>query len=82
MSAATLRASYSFSAAILRRFNEVVPAGERSKVLEGLVEQATIAREKEYERIAEEFETHPDFAEARQTVNDFAVLNSDPIYEY
>jgi hypothetical protein len=24
-----------------------------------------------YERIAEEFETHPDFADARQTVKDF-----------
>jgi hypothetical protein len=79
---ATLRASYSFSAPILRRFNAVVPTGERSKVLETLVEQIAIAREKEYERIAEEFETHPDFAEARQTVKDFSVLSTDAIHEY
>lgn len=79
---ATLRASYSFSAPILRRFNAVVPTGERSKVLESLVEQIAIAREKEYERIAEEFETHPDFAEARQAVQDFSVLSTDLIHEY
>lgn len=79
---ATLRASYSFSAPLLKRFNAVVPMGERSKVLEKLLEQAILAREQEYERLAEEFETHPDFAEARQTVKDFSVLNSDPFYEY
>jgi hypothetical protein len=79
---ATLRASYSFDSTILRRFNAVVPSGERSKVLEQLVEQVTLAKEKEYERIAEEFETHPDFAEARQTVKEFSVLNTDPIHEY
>ena len=42
----------------------------------------TAAREKEYERMAEEFETHPDFAEARQAVQDFSVLATDTIYEY
>jgi len=78
----TRRASYSFSAPILRRFNAVVPAGERSKVLESLVEQVAIARERAYEKIAEEFETHPDFAQARETVKEFSVLSTDVIHEY
>jgi hypothetical protein len=82
MPPATLRASYSFSAPVLRRFNAVVPSGERSKVIELFIEQTALAREKEYERIAEEFETHPDFSEARQTVKDFSVLSTDSMYEY
>lgn len=78
----TSRASYSFSTPVLRRFNAVVPAGERSTVIQSLLEQVTIAREQEYERIAEEFETHPDFAHARQSVQDFSVLSTDAIHEY
>ena len=65
MAAATLRASYTFSAPILQRFNAVVPHGERSRVMEDLMKQALAAREAELERVAEAFMTDPAFAECR-----------------
>ena len=65
MAAATLRASYTFSAPILQRFNAVVPLGERSRVMEDLMKQALAAREAELERVAEAFMTDPAFAECR-----------------
>ena len=34
MTAAKLRASYTFSASVLQRFNAVVPQGERRRVME------------------------------------------------
>jgi hypothetical protein len=66
MAAATLRASYTFSAPILQRFNAVVPHGERSRVMEDLMKQALAAREAELERVAEAFMTDPAFAECRE----------------
>ena len=45
MSATTLRASYTFSAPVLQRFNAVVPHGERSRVMEELMKQALALRE-------------------------------------
>ena len=33
MTVATLRASYTFSASVLQRFNAVVPQGERNRVI-------------------------------------------------
>ena len=69
MTAATLRASYSFSASVLQRFNAVVPQGERSRVMEELMKQALAAREAELERVAEAFMTDPTFAECRQDAN-------------
>lgn len=65
MATATLRASYTFSAPILQRFNAVVPHGERSRVMEDLMKQALAAREAELERVAEAFMTDPAFAECR-----------------
>ena len=65
MAAATLRASYTFSAPVLQRFNAVVPHGERSRVMEELMKQALAAREAELERVAEAFMTDPAFAECR-----------------
>ncbi len=65
MAVATLRASYTFSAPILQRFNAVVPHGERSRVMEDLMKQALAAREAELERVAEAFMTDPAFAECR-----------------
>lgn len=65
MAAATLRASYTFSAPILQRFNALVPHGERSRVMEDLMKQALAAREAELERVAEAFMTDPAFAECR-----------------
>ncbi len=65
MTANTLRASYTFSAPVLQRFNAVVPHGERSRVMEELMEQALTAREAELERLADVFMTVPAFAECR-----------------
>ena len=65
MATATLRASYTFSAPILQRFNALVPHGERSRVMEDLMKQALAAREAELERVAEAFMTDPAFAECR-----------------
>lgn len=65
MSATTLRASYTFSAPVLQRFNAVVPHGERSRVMEELMKQALAAREAELERVAEAFMSDPAFAACR-----------------
>lgn len=65
MAATTLRASYTFSAPVLQRFNAVVPHGERSRVMEELMKQALAAREAELERVAVAFMTDPAFAECR-----------------
>jgi hypothetical protein len=65
MATSTLRASYTFSAAVLQRFNAVVPHGERSRVMEALMKQALAAREAELERLADAFMTDPAFAECR-----------------
>jgi hypothetical protein len=40
----TVRASFTIAAPILQRFNAVVPHGERSRVMEGLMKQALAAR--------------------------------------
>lgn len=64
MSAATLRSSYSISAPLLRRFNAVVPAGERSRVIEACMQQALAIREKELESIAAAFMNDPANARA------------------
>jgi hypothetical protein len=63
---ATLRASYSFSAPVLKRFNAVVPNGERSKLMEQFMEQTVSLREKELENIAETYMTDPAFAQCRE----------------
>jgi len=65
MSATTLRASYTIAAPILQRFNAVVPHGERSRVMEGLMKQALVAREAELESIAEAYLTDPAFSKCR-----------------
>ncbi len=60
-----LRASYTISPEVLMRFNEVVPASERSRTIQSLMESILDKREKALEAIAEEFAAHPDFAQAR-----------------
>lgn len=59
------RASYTIEPEVLSRFNAIVPAGERSKVVEKYMRQALERRERDAAAIAEEFMTHPDFAAAR-----------------
>jgi len=77
MTTSVLRASFSIDPTILRRFNETIPARERSKVVQSLMEKALADRERSLEMIAEEFESHPDFAMARETANAFNVCVAD-----
>lgn len=72
-----LRASYTIAPEVLHKFNELVPAGERSQVIEGLMKRALVERRRQFEALAEEFETHPDFAEARADGAAFDVTIGD-----
>lgn len=60
-----LRASYSIAPDILLRFNALVPSSERSRTVQSLMEAIVAKREKALEAVAQEFATHPDFAQAR-----------------
>lgn len=60
-----LRASYTVSAPTLQRFNAIVPAGERSRVVERFMQQALLEREMELGKLAEQYMTDPAFAECR-----------------
>lgn len=60
-----LRASYSIAPDVLLRFNALVPSSERSRMVQSLMEAIVVKREKALEAVAQEFATHPDFAEAR-----------------
>ena len=62
---AALRTSYSIAAEVLQRFNALVPSSERSKTVRALMESILERREQLLESVANEFATHPDFAEAR-----------------
>lgn len=72
-----LRASYSIAPDVLRKFNELVPAGERSRVIESFMERALAERGKKLEALAHEFETHPDFAQARSDGEAFDLTVAD-----
>ena len=65
MTASSLRASYSISAATLTRFNAVFPAGERSQVVESYMQRALAAQEKALENMADAYLTDPAFAQCR-----------------
>lgn len=60
-----LRASYSIAPDVLLRFNALVPSSERSRTVQSLMEAIVAKREKALEAVAQEFATHPDFAQAR-----------------
>lgn len=77
MAFTTLRAPYTIAAPILQRFNAVVPHGERSRVMEGLMKQALAAREAELEQIAQVFMTDPVFSECRKDETLWDVTVSD-----
>ena len=66
MPATMLRASYTFNAATLQSFNAVIPPGERSRVMERLMQQALAEREAELEQIASVFMADPAFAQCRE----------------
>ena len=60
-----MRASYTIAPEVLLRFNEVLPASERSRTVQSLMESILTKREQDLEAVALEFETHPDFPRAR-----------------
>jgi len=62
---AALRTSYTISPDVLSRFNAVVPASERSRTIQNLMERVLIEKEQTLEMIADEFSNHPDFEQAR-----------------
>lgn len=63
MPATMLRASYTISAPTLQRFNAIVPQGERSRIIESLMQKALLEKECELERIAAAFMADPANAE-------------------
>jgi hypothetical protein len=77
MTTAMLRASYTISAPVLQRFNAVVPQGERSRLMEQLMQQALVRRESELEQIADVYMTDPAFAQCRNDEKLWEVTTSD-----
>jgi metal-responsive CopG/Arc/MetJ family transcriptional regulator len=71
------RVSFTIRPDLLRKFNELVPSGKRSQLIEQLIERALIERRRGLEELAEEFATHPDFAEARADSAAFEVTAAD-----
>jgi hypothetical protein len=61
----TMRDSFAIAPKVLLKFNEMVPAGERSQVIHSLMQRALAERQKRLEAIAEDFDTHSDFRIAR-----------------
>jgi metal-responsive CopG/Arc/MetJ family transcriptional regulator len=74
---AALRASYTIEPDLLLKFNELVPSGERSRLIQKLMAQAVAERQKALEAMAHEFETHADFARARADATAFETTVSD-----
>lgn len=66
MTATMLRSSYTISAPTLTRFNALVPAGERSNVIERLMQGALVEREARLGKIAEQLLSDPAFAACRE----------------
>jgi hypothetical protein len=62
---------------VLLKFNEMVPAGERSQVIQSLIQRALAERQKRLEAIAEDFDTHPDFRIARGDAAAFETAVAD-----
>jgi len=54
---AAVRASFTIAPEVLLKFNEMVPAGERSQVIQSLMQRALAERQKRLEAIAEDFDT-------------------------
>jgi hypothetical protein len=79
---AAVRASYKIEPEVLERFNAAVPAGERSQLIQRLMETALADLERPFEDIAEEFETHPDFAQARADASAFDVAAGDGFHDF
>ena len=65
MPTATLRASSSIAAPTLQRFNALIPAVERSRLVEQLMQQTLLQRESHLQKVADQYLTDPAFAERR-----------------
>jgi hypothetical protein len=74
---AALRASFTIAPEVLLKFNEMVPADERSQVIQSLMQRALAERQKRLEAIAEDFDTHPDFRIARGDAAAFETTVAD-----
>ena len=70
MPAIMLRASYTISAPTLQRFNAIVPQGNRSRIIESLMQKALLEKETELECIAAAFMADP--ANTECIAEDFA----------
>jgi hypothetical protein len=75
--AAALRASYTIEPTLLKKFNELVPSGERSQLIQTIMARAVAERQTTLETLATEFETHPDFAQARAGAEQFEITIAD-----
>jgi hypothetical protein len=71
------RASYSIDPEVLQRFNELVPASKRSQTIQALMESVLNQKKSELEALALEFETHPDFAQARADIEIWDCVSAD-----
>ena len=58
-----LRASFTFNAATLQSFNALVPQGERSRVMESLMQKALTEQAARLESIAAAFVNDPENAQ-------------------
>jgi hypothetical protein len=74
---AALRVSITIAPEVLLKFNEMVPAGERSEVIQSLMQRALAERQKRLEAIDEDFDTHPDFRIARGDAAAFETAVAD-----
>ena len=81
MSSQVLRASFTFQAPTLRKFNALIPKGERSRVMETLMQRALVEREVALSSLADSFLNDPAFAECRQDIERWDVTSSDGLEE-
>jgi hypothetical protein len=73
----TVRVFYSIRPELVSRFNAVFKGGERSRVVERLMERAIEERESEVVAAVGLVETDPDFAAARAVSADVDALSAD-----
>ena len=59
------RATFSIDRSVLDRFNRMIPAGDRSKYVENLLERDLKRRETTLDALASDLATHPDLKEVR-----------------
>jgi hypothetical protein len=73
----TMRASFAIAPEVLLKFNKMVPAGERSQVIQSLMQRALAECQKRREAIAEDFDKYSDFRIARGDAAAFETAVAD-----